>query len=157
MPLIELETQINASPEVCYKLSLNVDLHILSAVSTGEHIVDGVTSGIMQKGDFVTWRAKHFGIWQTLTTKITQEIKFEYFVDEMIDGAFKSMRHEHYFIINSDSTLMKDVFKFESPLGIFGKLFNVAVLNNYMRGFLIERNRKLKEIAESDLYRRFIL
>ena len=156
MSVVELDTWINAAPEICYKLSLNVDLHKLSANSTGEYIVDGVKSGIMKEGDFVTWKAKHFGIWQILSTKITHETKYEYFVDEMIDGAFKSMRHEHYFTINSDGTLMKDVFKFESPLGIFGKLFNVAVLNNYMRGFLIERNRKLKEIAESDLYWRFI-
>ena len=156
MPVIELDTLIKAVPEICYKLSLNVDLHKLSANSTGEYIVDGVRSGIMKEGDFVTWKAKHFGIWQTLSTRITHETKYEYFVDEMMDGAFKSMRHEHFFIVNSDGTLMKDIFKFESPLGIFGKVFNAAVLNNYMRGFLTERNRKIKEIAESDLYRRFI-
>jgi hypothetical protein len=76
MSVIELDTWINAAPEICYKLSLNVDLHQLSANSTGEYIVDGVTSGIMKEGDFVTWKAKHFGIWQTLSTKITQEIKY---------------------------------------------------------------------------------
>jgi ligand-binding SRPBCC domain-containing protein len=157
MPVIELNTRIIATPEICYKLSLNVDLHKLSASNTGEHIVDGITSGIMKEGDFVTWKAKHFGIWQTLSTRITQEIKYEYFVDEMIAGAFKSMRHEHFFADNLDGTLMKDVFKFESPLGIFGKLFNVAILSNYMREFLIERNRKLKEIAESDHYQHFLL
>ena len=157
MSVIELETWINAIPEICYKLSLNVDLHKLSASSTGEHIVDGIRSGTMKEGDFVTWKAKHFGIWQTLSTKITQEIKYGYFADEMIDGPFKSMRHEHFFTVSSDGTIMKDVFRFESPLGIFGKLFNVVILNNYMREFLIERNRKLKEVAESDLYQRFLL
>lgn len=157
MSVIELETRINAIPEICYKLSLNVDLHKQSASGTGEHIVDGVRSGIMKEGDFVTWKAKHFGIWQTLSTKITQEIKYEYFTDEMIDGPFKSMRHEHFFTVNFYGTIMKDVFRFESPLGIFGKLFNAVILNNYMREFLIERNRKLKEVAESDQYRRFLL
>jgi hypothetical protein len=157
MSVIELETPINAIPEICYKLSLHVDLHKLSANRTGEYIIDGVKSGIMKEGDFVTWKAKHLGIWQTLSTKITHENKYEYFVDEMIDGAFKSMKHEHFFYANSDGTLMKDVFKFESPLGIFGKLFNVGILNNYMREFLIERNRKLKQVAESDLYRHFLV
>tara|TARA_R110002124_G_scaffold254779_1_gene420405 strand:- start:664 stop:1137 length:474 start_codon:yes stop_codon:yes gene_type:complete len=157
MSVINLDTQINTIPEICYKLSLNVDLHKLSASSTGEHIVDGVQSGIMKEGDFVTWKARHFGIWQTMSTKITTEIKYEYFVDEMIDGAFKSMKHEHLFTKNCDGSLMKDVFKFDTPLGILGNLFNVVILNNYMKEFLIERNRKLKQVAESDLYLRFII
>ena len=156
MPVIELDTRISVVPEICYKLSLSVDLHKLSAGSTGEHIVGGVKSGIMKEGDVVTWKARHFGIWQTLSTKITQEIRYECFVDEMIDGAFESMRHEHFFTEYTDGTLMKDVFKFESPLGIFGKLFNVVILNNYMREFLLERNRKLKEVAESDMYGQFL-
>jgi ligand-binding SRPBCC domain-containing protein len=143
MPIIKLETNINASPEVCYKLSLNVDLHQLSTSSTQEYIVDGVRSGIMQKGDFATWRARHFGIWQTLSTKISQEDRYEFFVDEMTKGTFKSMRHEHYFTLNSDGTTMRDIFIFESPLGILGKLFNLIILENYMRNLLIERTKPL--------------
>lgn len=140
MPVIELETQIKASPEVCYKLSLNVDIHMVSTRRTGEHIIDGVTSGIMKKGDFVTWRAKHLGIWQTLTTRITAEDKYKFFVDEMVNGAFKSMIHEHNFSQISDGTILRDVFRFESPFGIVGKVFNFVILEKYMRKFLIERN-----------------
>lgn len=72
MPTIILETQIKATAELCYKLSLSVDLHQLSTNKTGEHIIDGIQFGAMKLGDFVTWRAKHFGIWQNLTTKITK-------------------------------------------------------------------------------------
>ena len=71
MPTIILETKIKAPAEICYKLSLSVDLHQLSTSKTGEHIVDGVKFGVMKLGEFVTWRAKHFGIWQNLSTKIT--------------------------------------------------------------------------------------
>ena len=62
MSTINLETHIKASAEVCYKLSLNVDLHQESTSKTDEHIVDGVKSGIMKLGDTVTWKAKHFGV-----------------------------------------------------------------------------------------------
>ena len=44
MSVIKLDTQINAIPEICYKLSLNVDLHKLSASKTHEYIVDGIMS-----------------------------------------------------------------------------------------------------------------
>lgn len=156
MPTIIVETQINTTAEICYKLSLSVDLHQLSTSKTGEHIVDGVKFGVMKLDDFVTWRAKHFGIWQNLTTKITKTELYSFFTDEMIKGAFKSMKHEHYFKEDGDYTTMKDVFVFTSPFGILGKVFNYLILTNYMKKFLIERNVIIKEIAESDRWNEFI-
>jgi ligand-binding SRPBCC domain-containing protein len=156
MSVIFLETEINAKPEICYKLSLNVDLHQISTSKTGEHIVDGVKSGIMKLGDFVTWKAKHFWVWQTLSTKITEEYPFLYFSDQMIEGAFKSMKHEHYFIEKKHTTIMKDVFIFTSPLGVLGKVFNFLILENYMKKFLVERNQTIKAVAESDQWKKFV-
>jgi len=118
MPTIILQIKIKATAEICYKLSLSVDLHQLSTSKTGEHIVDGVKFGVMKLGDFVTWRAKHFGIWQNLSTKITNAEPYTFFKDEMIKAAFKSMKHEHYFKENGDYTTMKDIFvcdRSESP------------------------------------------
>jgi ligand-binding SRPBCC domain-containing protein len=156
MTVILLETQINATPEICYQLSLSVDLHQVSTSKTGEHIVGGVREGILKLGDTVTWKAKHFGIWQTLTTKITEEKQYDYFVDEMLQGAFKSMKHEHQFIENEAGTLMKDIFIFTSPLGFLGKFFNFLILENYMKRFLIERNQTIKAIAESEQWKKFV-
>ena len=91
-----------------------------------------------------------------MTVKIT-ELKFpEYFSDEMIKGNFKSMRHEHYFSNENGNTIMKDIFRFESPFGIFGKSFNKIFLKNYMRNFLVERNKIIKEYAESDKWKEII-
>lgn len=156
MPTIILETEIKAKAEICYKLSLSVDLHQLSTSKTGEHIVDGVKFGVMKLGAFVTWRAKHFGIWQKLSTKITKAEPYTFFTDEMIKGAFKSMKHEHYFKENGDYTMMKDVFVFSSPFGILGKVFNYLILTNYMKKLLIERNLTIKEIAESGRWGDFV-
>ena len=156
MPTIILETKIKATTEICYKLSLSVDLHQLSTSKTGEHIVDGVKFGVMKLGDFVTWRAKHFGIWQNLSTKIIIAEPHSFVTDEMIKGAFKSMKHEHYFQEDGDYTIMKDVFVFSSPFGILGKIFNYLILTNYMKKLLIERNKTIKEIAESGGWREFV-
>ena len=156
MPIIHLETTILATPAVCYQLALSVDLHQSSTSGTQEYIVGGVNEGKMQLNDTVTWRAKHFGIWQNLTVKITACTPFEYFRDEMQKGAFKSMQHEHYFIETPAGTLMKDVFNFESPLGILGRIFNALILTNYMTKFLITRNQFIKSVAESDAKNEFI-
>lgn len=153
MPAIILETPIKASAEICYDLSLSVDLHQLSTARTKEYITDGVKEGIMKLGETVTWRAKHFGIWLELTSKITEAHRPEYFVDEMQKGAFKSFRHEHHFKQTIEGTLMKDIFMFESPLGVLGKIVNNLVLENYLKDFLTERNKYIKVMAESGKWR----
>ncbi|MFD2521518.1 SRPBCC family protein [Emticicia soli] len=156
MPIIILETPIRASAEICYNLSLSVDLHQLSTVRTKEHIVAGVREGIMKLGESVTWRAKHFGIWLKLSSKITEANKPAYFVDEMQKGPFKVMRHQHHFIESCGSILMKDIFMFESPMGILGRIANKLVLEDYLRGFLRERNQCIKEMAESGRWKEIL-
>jgi ligand-binding SRPBCC domain-containing protein len=153
MAVIELNTSIAAPVERCFLLSLSVDVHTLSTAHTGERVVGGVTTGVMQPGDVVTWRARHFGVWQQLTSKITGYQYPTYFCDEMQKGAFKSLRHEHHFTTQGSHTVMTDIFIFESPLGILGKLANVLFLKKYMQRLLTQRNVVIKVIAEGEQWK----
>jgi ligand-binding SRPBCC domain-containing protein len=150
MPKIELLTKIHAPIEKCFDLARSIDLHMESTKQTGERAIAGRTSGLIGLGETVTWRAQHFGIRQNLTSKITEFDRPNLFVDEMVKSAFKSIRHEHHFIKVDEHTLMKDVFVFESPLGIVGRLFNWLILTRYMTKLLKERNRVIKKVAEID-------
>ena len=156
MALIELETVINAPVERCFNLSLSPKLHVISTEETGEKIVKGRKEGLFEVNDEVTWSAKHFGIWQELTVKIT-EMRFPYFFsDEMIKGNFKKMKHEHFFKNEDEKTIMKDIFLFESPFGIAGRIFNKVFLRNYMKKFLIIRNNVIKDFAESEKWKKVL-
>ncbi len=149
MPIITITTRIDAPVSKVFDLSRSVDLHKLSTKHTNEEAIAGVTSGLMQLNDTVIWRAKHFGIYHTLTTKITQ---FDYpnsFTDEMEEGIFKSFKHEHLFVTESEMTIMTDVFIYTSPLGILGKMADKMFLKRYMTNFLLQRNKVIKEVAES--------
>ncbi|HVW14833.1 MAG TPA: SRPBCC family protein [Mucilaginibacter sp.] len=148
MPRIELLTNIHAPIEKVFDLARSIDLHMESTKHTGEKAIAGKISGLIGSGETVTWRAKHFGIWQNLTSKITEYDRPSYFVDELVKGAFKSFRHEHRFSEANGHTIMKDIFVFESPLGVFGRLFNWLVLTRYMTRLLKERNRVIKKAAE---------
>src|SRR4051812_32244318 len=110
MPIIELSTVIHASIGTCFDLARSIDLHIESTKQTGERAIAGRTSGLIELDETVTWQAKHFGIRQNLTSKITTFDYPNFFADEMVKGAFKSFRHEHHFAWVDDHTLMKDVF-----------------------------------------------
>lgn len=149
MPTIRLETSINASPERCFDLSLNVDAHSDSVAHTHERPVAGVTSGMMKLGDTVTWEAVHFGIKQHLTSKITSYEHPSRFTDEMIKGVFQEITHIHEFLPQSDGTLMIDHFTFRAPLGILGRLAEMLFLTGYMKSLLLARNSYLKQVAEA--------
>lgn len=156
MPQIHLQTFINAPVEIVFDLSRSVDLHKASMQHHNEEIVDGIKEGLMNKGDAVTWKAKHLFRNRTLKVKLTELNSPAFFADEMLEGDFKMMRHEHFFKSVDDGTLMIDEFYFESPFGIIGKIVNALFLTAYMTRLLCERNAEIKRIAEGGLYKQFL-
>lgn len=75
-----------------FNLSRSIDLRKISTEHTQEKAIASKTSGLIGLNETVTWRAKYLGIYQTLTTKITEYDFPEYFADEMITGAFKRFK-----------------------------------------------------------------
>lgn len=153
MSLLILKTHIHAPAQRCFDLSRSTDLHTISTRHTGEKAIAGVTEGLMALNDQVTWRAKHFGIRQTLTSKITTYTPFSSFTDEMVSGAFTCFTHHHYFKEEQGITLMTDEFIYESPGGVAGKLFNYLILDRYMYKLLAKRNATIKHYAETELWK----
>ncbi len=153
MPVIELETKINAPIEICFDLSRSIDLHRISTAKTNEQAIDGITTGLINLNEFVTWQATHFGIRQKLTSKITSFNRPFHFCDEQQQGVFKFIVHHHYFEEQQSAVLMKDSFHFQSPFGFIGRVFDKLVLTNYMKRFLIERNDTIREFAETEKWK----
>lgn len=156
MPRIELRTEIKASKEIVFDLSRSIDLHKISTEHTNETAIAGKTDGLIGLNESVTWRAKHFGVYQKLTSKITEFERPNLFVDEMVNGAFKSFRHEHHFTDIIGGTLMVDYFDYKSPLGVLGKLADKLFLKKYMMDLLEKRNETVKEFAESDKWKQIV-
>lgn len=156
MPVIELITTIHAPVQRCFDLSRSISLHTVSTKGTNEKAVAGTTKGLIGEGEWVTWRARHFGIVQELTSEITKmQVPF-FFEDVMVRGAFKKMKHRHLFEQQDEQTVMKDIVEFESPLGLAGRIMNALVLTNYMKRFLLTRNALIKQVAEGDDWKRYI-
>ncbi len=73
---------------------------------------------------------------------------YDYFVDEMEEGKFKTFKHEHFFEEENGITIMTDKLHYETPFGSLGKLFDVLFLKKHLTQFLLERNKILKKTAE---------
>ena len=153
MPIIELKTHINSNLETCFDLSRSIDLHKISTAKTNEKAISGITSGLINYGESVTWQATHFGIRQKLTSKITSFDRPYYFRDEQVKGVFKCIIHDHYFEKIDDQVVMKDIFKFHSPFGFAGKVFEKIILTNYLTRLLENRNKIIKEFAETSKWK----
>lgn len=156
MPTIHLTTFVAAPAERVFDLARSIDLHRKSMAHTGEEAIAGTTSGLIKLDETVTWKAKHFGKTRVLKSRITAMNPPLSFTDEMMDGDFKSIRHEHHFKKIDNGTLLIDLFYFESPYGGLGRLFNHLFLTSYMKKLLEIRNQSIKEYAESEKWK-FIL
>jgi hypothetical protein len=137
MARIELVTMIAAPRDRCFDLARSVDMHTRSTVASSERAIGGRTRGLLVLGDEVTWRARHLGVWQTLTSRITAYERPTHFRDSMVRGAFAR-------------------FDYAAPLGRLGRVAEVLVLTSYLRRFLEARNREIKSVAESDAWRELL-
>jgi ligand-binding SRPBCC domain-containing protein len=153
MPIIKLTTEINSTLEICFDLSRSIDLHKISTSKTNEEAIEGKTKGLINLNETVTWKATHFGVRQKLTSKITAFDRPYYFVDEQTKGIFNSIIHEHKFENVGNRVIMTDIFEFNSPFGILGRFFNKLVLTNYLKKLLDDRNKIIKDYAESEKWK----
>jgi ligand-binding SRPBCC domain-containing protein len=121
-----------------------------STEHTREIAIAGVTKGLLELGDEVTWEATHFGVRQRLTARITAFSRPNHFRDSQVRGAFRRFDHDHYFTATCEgATLVRDEFDYDSPLGWLGLVADYLFLKAYMRLFLEKRNRLIKHVAET--------
>jgi ligand-binding SRPBCC domain-containing protein len=156
MPFIHLTTFIMAPRERVFDLSRSVSVHKHSMAKHSEQIVDGISTGLMQLNDTVTWKARHLFRERTLKSKVTEMRPPEYFVDEQVQGDFFMMKHEHYFKSIENGTIMIDQLRFEIPYGVFGEAVNKFFLEKYMTRLLQSRNEVIRHVAEGNQWKQFL-
>jgi ligand-binding SRPBCC domain-containing protein len=159
--MIELQEDfvIDAPIHRCFDLARSVEVHLLDNKHLGEPTVAvaGRTSGLVGLDEQVTWRARHLGVRQTLTTRVTRLKPPTYFQDTMLEGAFHSMQHDHHFrALAGGRTEMTDVLRVAAPLAPLGRIAELLVLRSYMRMLLLDRSNVLKRVAESDAWKRYL-
>lgn len=134
-------TDADVSAPQLFAISLDIDAHMSSMVQSGERAIAGTTSGEIGLNETVTWRARHFGIWFTMTSKITELERPTRFVDQQVRGPFRTFVHEHRFEPVGGGCRMTDTITVGSP--VFGRLAERVVLVPYLRRLIIKRNAHL--------------
>lgn len=156
-------TLIAAPVERVFDLARSIEVHLLGNTHFGEQATAGTCAGLIGPGEQVTWQARHFFVRQKLTSALTAFDPPRFFQDTMLRGAFQSMQHDHYFRAiaahgePSSLTEMTDDFRFAAPLGPLGRIAEGGVLRRYMSALLRERNAVIKQVAESEEWRKYLV
>ena len=125
-------TESQLPVEQLFDLARSIDLHVDSQRDSGERAVAGVTSGLIGEGQEVTWRAKHFSIPLTMTSRVTHLDFPRSFTDEQVKGPFKAFRHVHEFEPTAAGSIMTDRVEFTAPLGVLGRGVERLILRRYL-------------------------
>ena len=136
-------TESQLPVEQLFDLARSIDLHVDSQRDSGERAVAGVTSGLIGEGQEVTWRAKHFGIPLTMTSRVTHLDFPRSFTDEQVKGPFKAFRHVHEFEPTAAGSIMTDRVEFTAPLGVLGRAVERLILARYLERLIRDRGRFL--------------
>lgn len=136
-----LVTESRFSVQALFDVSLDIDAHVASMSDSEERAIAGVTTGRIGLGETVTWRARHFGVWFTLTTEISEMERPTRFVDRQVRGPFKTFVHEHRFELLPGGSRMTDHITVGSP--VLGRVAERLILVPYLRRLIAKRNAHL--------------
>ena len=149
MGAIIVETRIQAPIELCFDLARDVEAHAQSAAFSSEQVVKpGRIEGLLVLGDLIAFEGRYFGISYRFAARITALDRPNRFVDEMIEGSFKWLRHVHEFEAGNGATLMRDTLDWEAPFGIIGRIADTLFLRRHLNWFVSTKQRALKIIVE---------
>jgi ligand-binding SRPBCC domain-containing protein len=144
---------IHAPIDRCFLLSTSIEL---VARTLGMQPVRGKTSGLIVDRDRLEWRGWKFGLPQRHETLITAYSAPTHFQDTMASGRFRTFHHDHHFTQQNGDTLLQDEVVFTLPFGPAGWLVGRAIMVPHIRGLVRRRFALLKQIAESDEWRRYL-
>jgi len=156
MEMIRLGTWIDAPVERCFLLSLSVDLHVATALSTRDATAAGATERSIGEGDKLTFKGRHFGVRWRHTSVIEKLRPHSYYRDVMISGPFQHFEHDHHFAPMDDGTRMRDEVRFAVSGGVLGRLRTRMFMRKQLKAFLLERNAMIKRLAESEDWHKYL-
>ncbi len=114
------------------------------------------TAGLVLNGDRIRWEGWQLGLPQYHVSLISAYEPNRFFQDKMIAGRFKSFSHDHEFTEIGGQVLLKDTVRFAMPLGVAGRVVGKYAMIPHIRGLLARRFARLKRIAESEEWKKYL-
>lgn len=153
MSTVHITTLIHGPAERVFKLCRSATLYKMTMQDTDEKIISGRITGLLELNETITWRGKHLRKFRQYTFKVTGLEAPVYYKYEMIKGDLKNMVHEQHFNALDNGTILIDIFRYDPPSGLIGKIYDRMYVKKYLQQLLLKRNKALKLYAESERWR----
>ena len=153
MGFIHITNFIAAPAETVYDLSRHMLLQKKAMEKMGGRQIRGVSSGLLPNNETVLWSLP---VWRKeifFSLKITETTPGHFIQEEMVQGGLDSFKHLRHFKRILNGTLVIDEIFYTMPKKFWGVWVDKFWLNNTLHKLLEERNKLLKEYAESNKWR----
>lgn len=153
MMTVRLTTWVNAPIERCFLLATSREL---TSVVQSQSGVWRAGEGALQQGDVISWQLAVMTVKFSYMSRIEGMRPYSYFKETMVAGIFRHFEHEHHFARMDDGTRVRDEIRFELRYGLLGRLLGATVLRTALMKMLGGRISRLKRIAESGEWQRYL-
>jgi len=151
MPTLHRETHVDAPRERVFDLARHVEAHV---ATMPDEEARG-TTGLLERGDVVSFHQRQFGIPFSITAEVTELDRPRRFADEQRSGVFGSLVHEHTFEAVDGGTVMVDDVTFRMPFEPLGR-FGQPVARRRLARLIDYHATELKALAEGSGWRQFL-
>jgi hypothetical protein len=157
MPTVRSATRVDAPAPRTFDLARSVDLQRETLPFAGRPIA-GRTAGLGDPGERTVWRPATLGARFDCTTKVTVYSRPHHFRWVQVEGPFAHLVHDYFFGVgdrsSADGTTVREVLTYDLPGPVGG--FLAGALRGRADGALATRTARLRAVAESDEWRRYL-
>jgi len=87
----------------------------------------------------------------TWVAEITHIVEKKFFVDEQRIGPYKMWHHEHFFEIQENGVLMKDIITYQLPFGFIGDLMHALFIKRQLNNIFDYRFKLMNQIFNKNI------
>jgi hypothetical protein len=153
MEFIHITNFIAAPSDTLYDLSRHILLQKKAMEKIGARQLRGISSGLLSGNDAILWGLRVLNKDFLFTLKITELNPGIFIQEEMSQGALESFKHLRHFKKIQNGTLVIDEVYYSLPKTFWAPWVDRFFLNGKLNELLKERNKILKEYAESNQWR----
>lgn len=101
---------------------------------------------LLQQGVLLTWKARRWGLTQTMQTEITALAANRHIVEEQRQGPLRSWRHERQFSTLGGGARLVESIDYEPPGGMLGLLVTADRIAQELEAAFLYRGRQLLQL-----------
>lgn len=150
MITLRLTTWVNAPVERCFLLATHAEL------ASTQTRVSRSTGGMLQPGDAISWQLGFSGTRHTYASRVETVRPYTYFREVMVAGIFRHFEHDHHFARMDDGTRIRHEIRFCTRFGPAGRMLGGTILRVSLMKMLVAETTRLKRMAESEEWRRYV-